>query len=229
MKHVFKRWFFHLLNFDRMNELMLTAQEEKAFDHFFHQHIEKAKGNFVPYKLPYPKHKFFQYMIEHKHVLIHGSNSSDIKRFVPRKQSLFNGKMEKAVFAASDGIWPIFFAVVNRERYKGSLRNMCLSVPTRKGVKRYYYFSLSNTIQEAPFTDGTIYILSRNGFQRGGIRDEWISEREVEPVAKISVVPEDFPFLDQIRSHDEADSIYKTLIQTLILRKKNRFMNNGST
>ncbi|WP_218197316.1 hypothetical protein, partial [Pseudomonas sp. 2995-1] len=79
-------------------------------------------------------------IIENKDVLVYGSNNSEIDRFEPRDQLLANQKPVKAVFAASDAIWSLFFAVVNRKQIN-SLRNICLTVPTKKGIRRYYYFS----------------------------------------------------------------------------------------
>lgn len=224
MKNLLVRFLFHLLDFNQMKEITVTREEREAFDSLFHGECLCAEGNSMNDSLTYPKYKFLQYIVEHKNVLIHGTSNRNIKRFEPRRQSLFNGEMVCAVFAASDGIWPMFFAIINREQYKGSLRNMCLSVPTKKGIRRYYYFSLSDSFQGNPFHEGTVYILPKEGFKQGGIRDEWICEREVKPLARLNIGPDDFPFLHEIRTHRETDSIYQTLIKSLLFRRGKHFV-----
>lgn len=42
--------------------------------------------------------------------------------------------------------------------------------------------------------------------------DEWYSQTPVEPVAMVSVEPEEFPFLDDVVGHTESESIYMTWI-----------------
>ena len=204
------------LNFLKVPELNLPEDAILEFERMYENLLEK--GN-VDYKSKYPKYLFFNYIIENKGVLVHGSNHPNIEVFEPREQTLYNGKPAKAVFAASDGIWSLFFATVERKNYQGSLRNMCMTIPTKKGIKRYYYFSLNKEYRGNLWCNGIMYILPKEKFKQGGIKDEWICEEEVKPLAKISVSPEDFPFLNQVKRHDESDSIIKTLFKVLILNK----------
>jgi hypothetical protein len=45
--------------------------------------------------------------------------------------------------------------------------------------------------------------------QRPGIHfDEWATSKTVAPVAKIPVTPLEFPFLDQVVGHPEAEPMY---------------------
>lgn len=125
------------------------------------------------------------------------------------------------MFASSDGIWSMFFAVMNREEYVGSLRNACFTTPTRKGIKRYYYFSVNRDFSDPLWRDGTIYLLPKESFHTGGTKEEWICETEVRPLAKIPVAPNDFPFLNEVKWHKESDSIIKTLINVLVFNRKN--------
>ena len=206
----------HLL---KIEELTLPEEVVQEFEDFYSNSVLTARGNFITYKSNYPLYQFLLYLNENKDILVHGSNNSMIDTFEPKDSTLFNGKPIKAVFASSDGVWSLFFAVKNRE-YNGSLRNLCLTVPTKKGIKRYYYFSVvHDEVENDVWMNGTIYILPKVHFKQGGIADEWVCEQKVEPLAKLSVVPGDFPFINQVSTHVETDSIIKTLLKAFLLRK----------
>src|SRR5262245_13132794 len=68
-------------------------------------------GGLVNYRLPYPKHEFLSYVVHHRGLLAHGSNLDDIVLFEPR-QANDAGTYLTGVYAADDGIWPMFFAIV---------------------------------------------------------------------------------------------------------------------
>lgn len=162
---------------------------------------------------------FLNYVIENKEIVVHGSNHSSINIFKPRKSTLFNGKPINAVFASSDGVWSLFFAVQNREGYVGSIRNLCLSITTKKGIKRYYYFSINNKEEPNCWTNGTIYFFWKSDFRQGGIKNEWVSEKEIKPLAKLNVSPIDFPLLQKVMNHKETDSTMKTILKALFTQK----------
>jgi hypothetical protein len=214
-----KIFIFNNLHFLKVAELELSKQAVKDFDEIYEHYIINGNGNFITYTSNYPKYLFLNYIIENKNVLVHGSNNSDINKLEPRAQLLANNKPVKAVFAASDGIWSLFFAVINRKEYMGSLRNICLTIPTKKGIKRYYYFSVNKEFKGKYWTDGILYILPKKPFKQGGINDEWICENNVKPLAKMSVTPEDFPFLEKVYKHNQSDSVLKTMMKVLIFNK----------
>ncbi|MCT8136707.1 hypothetical protein H1D32_02435 [Anaerobacillus sp. CMMVII] len=213
-----KQYILDKLHLLRVEELDLPDHAINEFEDIYHN-VLTAEGNSITYKSSYPKYQFLNYIIENKNVLVHGSNNSLISSFEPKESSLFNGRPIKAVFAASDGVWSLFFAVKKREGYIGSLRNLCITVPTKKGIKRYYYFSINNEDAHDTWTNGTIYILPKNSFKRGGISDEWVCEHDVAPVAKLSVTPTDFPFLDKVSTHIETDSALKTILKAMFIKK----------
>ncbi|RNA66867.1 hypothetical protein [Alteribacter keqinensis] len=197
-------------------ELDLSSEAKSEFEAIYNDWITKGNGAFIPYESNYPVSLFLNYIIETKNILVHGSNNPSIDCFEPKDSTLFNGKPVKAVFAASDGNWSLFFAVVKKEGYSGSIRNLCLTAPTKKGVKRYYYFSVNRNVH---WTDGTIYFFPKEPFKQGGIRNEWISESPVEPLAKLAVKPEDFPFWGKVSRHSETESALKTILKAFTLRK----------
>jgi hypothetical protein len=77
----------------------------------------------------------------------------------------------------------------------------------------YYLFSIGrHIIHKYPYRQWTVYILPRETFQPeppfpfGGMlihTAQLASLEPVAPVAKVTVVPEDFPFLHQMLAHDD--------------------------
>jgi hypothetical protein len=66
----------------------------------------------------------------------------------------YDARTLEAVFATSDGIWPLFFATLYRSR-AGSLWNGC------------YHGAI--------WRDGAVYVLPREAFGRTWIPNEWVS------------------------------------------------------
>ncbi|MCT2535137.1 hypothetical protein NC661_11505 [Aquibacillus koreensis] len=213
-----KIFFFHRLHFLKEAELKLNSQQENELNQVFYKILD-AKGAFFTYSSNIPIHVFLNYIVENKQVLVHGSNNRGITQFEPRTQTLANGIPVKAVFASSDGIWSLFFAVVNRKSVH-SLRNMCITIPTQKGIKRYYYFSIAKQNNDRYWTNGTIYILPKCTFEQGGVKSEWITNQHVTPLAKINVSPSNFPFCDQVSKHNSTESPLKTLFHVLVRNRK---------
>ncbi|SES29129.1 hypothetical protein [Salipaludibacillus aurantiacus] len=206
----------------KIEELDLSSQAKNVFDDIYYNGVLQAEGQFIDYRSSYPVYQFLNYMIENKDLLVHGSNNSLIERFEPKESTLFNGRPVKAVFASSDGVWSLFFAVKNRRLYSDSnksLRNLCYTVPAKKGIRRYYYFSINNEDMLDIWTKGTIYFFFKNSFIHGGIRDEWVCKETVRPIAKLSVKPADFPFLEKTSKHAETDSMIKTLLKAFFIKK----------
>src|SRR5437899_6938263 len=78
-----------------------------------------------------------------------------------------------AVFATSDGIWPLFFATLDRSR-AGSLWNGCYHVRRGRVIRRYYFFFTEADPQnEGVWRNGTIYVVPSNAFARTWIPNEW--------------------------------------------------------
>ncbi|REK77024.1 hypothetical protein [Paenibacillus paeoniae] len=154
---------------------------------------------------------FLHYLSMRYQVLFHGSNARDIQEFTPRPQTIYTGQLTEAVFATSDGIWPIFYAVFNRMKLQGNFRNGCIVC---RG-QRYYFFSLSEeTYHNDPWCEGVVYVLPRNSFKKQGkgllVFDEWTSIEPVKPLFHIRVKPLDFVYLHEVSKHRSAESILKT-------------------
>jgi hypothetical protein len=163
-----------------------------------------------------PKWQFLCWLADQKGYLLHGSGDSRIDIFEPRQSNdIDDFGNRKAVYAASDGIWPMFYAVVDRSRYTMTINNAAIRIelPNEKLSEPYYFFSVTDkALQQKPFREGVVYVLPREGFESQAPfrRGEWVIHQHqwanlqaVTPIAKISVTPQDFPFLQHIRGQDD--------------------------
>ena len=173
----------------------------------------------MDYDLPYPKYEFIQYLNTQDAVIFHGSNNTGIETFSPVRTSmeLFDksgrGNLQ-AVYGTHDGLWSMFFAIVNRKQLRGSIRNGVMNFHNRAGeTLSVYNFSINqDQLAEQPWCEGALYLLPRSTFVRTKLSEEtysneWVSEEAVKPIAKLSLQPEDFPFLKQIGGHDDGELI----------------------
>jgi hypothetical protein len=192
----------------------LTPEKQSAFDSL---HGATPAGGIVDYRLPYPKWQYLSYLCDTKELVLHGSQLPDVGVVEPRQASDRRAfSSQRAIYATTDGIWVIYFAILDRRKYREmTLFNSCLRV--RVSAERFtdplYFFSITNSILLLkPWCEGTVYILPRQSFvqeapqQAQGtdvVFPHWISESPVCPVARLQVGPQDFPFLAQIHGHDD--------------------------
>ena len=203
---------------EKRTPMDLAPQAVAAFEHLYAEAIEPGTGAKIRYDLSdlaAPKWQFLCYLTDNKGVLVHGSSKPDIEEFEPR-QSDDVGEFgnRKAVYAASDALWAMYFAVTDRSRGVYSLHNACFRVVQEDGSKSapYYFFAINiDALRYQPWCNGTIYILPRAGFEPQppvtlrGITGEilqWACRAPVRPLARLNITPADFPFLGQIRGHD---------------------------
>lgn len=207
------------------------GERERAFKELAEAIITRADGRLLAYDLPYPKYEFLCFMGVNFPVLFHGSNSAEIDEFKPLRHSFdrsSHGNLQ-AVYATHNGIWPMYFAIINREKYRGSLRNGVLEFENDTGdAIEVYQFSINKEmIDQDPWQEGTIYILPRQTFTRLRMSperyaNEWASEVPVRPLARLSVVPEDFPFLGQVWGHDDSQLLRIGELQGVLLSRVRR-------
>jgi len=186
-----------------------------AFDSLYDDAVAAGPGTPIDYRLAPPRWQFICHIADTRSVVLHGSGNPDITRFEPRQphdNTEFGNR--NAVYAASDGLWPMYFAILDRDRYQISLINSAVRpIEADESLgEPLYFFSISDTALAArPWRRGTLYFLPRNTFEQqpagefGGIRAavaQWASAEPVTPLARIEVGPEDFPLLHRIRGHD---------------------------
>jgi hypothetical protein len=186
-----------------------------AFDELLDATLSSDGCSIIPYALPWPKWLFLCYLADHCEIAMHGSGDANIALFEPRQSNDLNEfGNQKAVYAASDGLWAMFFAIVDRERI-GSITNACVRLAEKDGTLHgpYYVFSVSQSaLTHRPWRTGTVYLLPRASFvdqpsMPFGDMEVRIAQlasfEPVKPLAKLTIAPNDFPFLRQIRGHDD--------------------------
>ena len=190
-------------------------EAQQAFDALYQTALGSPGCQTIPYTLPWPKWQFLCYLADQHDVALHGSGNADIDVFEPRQSNDVNEfGSQKAVYAAADGIWPMFFAIVDRAQVP-SVANACIRLADETGTIHgpFYVFSVSAAaLPTQPWHTGTVYLLPRISFRTQpaiafGSNQVHIAQLAslvpVQPIAKITVTPADFPFLPQIRGHDD--------------------------
>ena len=140
----------------------------------------------------HPVHELLTYLVDEHDLLLHGSNNLALGRLEPRPARDLGTELD-AVVACADGVWPLFYAVVARERVRGII-NGCVHVGRARRLRRFYVFALVDADPAAAtsWTPGAVYALPRSGFRREW-GTEWVSPEPVEPLLRVLVRPEDFP------------------------------------
>jgi hypothetical protein len=198
-----------------------------AFEELLHTTLRTGGCPAIEYALPWPKWQFLCYLADHLDIALHGSGNHDILLFEPRQSNDLNEfGNQKAVYAASDGLWAMYFAIVDRDRVR-SVTNACVRLADEVGLLHgpYYVFSVSQSaLPHQPWRTGTIYLLPRSTFitqppMAFGSYQVHIAQlasfEPVQPLAKLAVTPADFPFLSQMRGHDdERLQEYATALET---------------
>jgi hypothetical protein len=186
------------------------------FEALYAQAIAGAGGE-IDYTLAAPRWQFLCYLADTKDIVLHGSGDPDIAMFEPRQSDDVNPfGDQKAIYAASDGIWPLYFAILDRERHPMSLINSSLRIELGDGKRSepFYYFSITAAaLAQRPYRRGMVYLIARDNFEQQAAEHygewkihlpQWASFVPAKPLAKLSIGPEDFPFLDRMRGHDDA-------------------------
>jgi hypothetical protein len=192
----------------------LTPAKKAAFEDLW---LSTSIGRFINYHLPYPKWEYLSFLCETRELVLHGSQNLNIGEVEPRqaidKRAFSN---QRAIYATTDGIWVIYFAILDRKSYpEMSLFNSCLRarVAADQLSDPLYFFSINHSaLLQKPWCEGAIYILPRQNFiqeapqQIQGVEiifPHWISTLPAKPIAKIMIGPMDFPFLEQIHGHND--------------------------
>jgi hypothetical protein len=145
---------------------------------------------------PYPVHELLTYLVVEHGLLLHGSNDITLDVLEPRLAHDYGTEL-RAVVACDDGIWPLFYAVVARDRGAGVF-TACLHVGRPPRLRRFYTFATSSDPADtASWTRGAVYALPRDCFRHEWGR-EWVKADAVRPVLRVLVGPEDFPLREAV-------------------------------
>ncbi len=197
--------------------MLLHSESDQPFSEAEASEFEAiiaAAGNDgqLRYDSAYPKYRFIDYVVQRHNMVAHGTNQMNIEEFENRRQTLFDGKLADAVFTSRDGIWAIFYAILDRDKLAGNFRNGCFKSPKNE---RYYFFSLTKTtLDRQPWTSGSVYFLPSQPFVRLSkgrtYFDEWTCNHPVKPVYRLTVNPDDFGMFDRVAIHKPDESMVKT-------------------
>jgi hypothetical protein len=183
---------------------------QQAFDHLLEKVL--AGDPLVPmeYDLSFPKSEFLHYICDWRGYVLHGSPLHDLKVLRPIRQSGDNNEFgnRQQIFASPDAIWAMWFAILDKGKVNLTRNG---SVRVGRGSRRikYYHFELPKSNKENnPFTEGMIYITREQDFPDkrpfpildwfDAEIEEWGSTQPVFPLARIRILPQDFPYLDQV-------------------------------
>ena len=160
--------------------------------------------------------KFLSGVADRRRIAFHGTGDPDIESFEPRHPVDFAPFGDQnAVFATSDPIWAMFYAIVDRDRHEITLNNGCIVVLDsngRPGVPHYYFSISRQALEKRPWRTGYVYFLPADTFVEQSPGEyagstarvpQLASPTPVVPFARFRVSPADFPFLAQIRGHDD--------------------------
>ena len=123
----------------------LDANLIAAVDRLLAEATQCGPEEAIDYTLDAPKWQFLCYLCEAHDVIMHGSGSADITEFEARQ---YNDTEEfgnrRAGYAASDSIWPMYFAITNRDSPVGSLINEYLRAVDGEGNRDTRALVLTN-------------------------------------------------------------------------------------
>jgi hypothetical protein len=172
--------------------------------------IVHAGGSVTPWQ-------FLSTLAERREIAFHGTGDPNIESFEPREPIDFAPfGHQKAVFATTDPIWAMYYAIVDRDRYRLTLNNGCIQLMDtegRPGVPHYYFSITGDALREQPWRTGYVYFLPAETFVaqpaatyagRTARVPQLASPVAVTPFARFRVTPGDFPFLARIRGHEDS-------------------------
>lgn len=195
----------------------IDSQTRSDFDRLLARLKSEATLTRIDYTFPVPKWQFLCYLADQHGVILHGTGDMHIQVFEPRPSNDLNEfGAQTAVYAARDGLWAMFFAILDRWHYSMATSNACIRLVDEAGQvsEPRYVFSISQpALRQQPWRKGTVYLLPGDTFvNQPSIRfgtyevriPQMASLEPVKPIARLEVNPDDFPFLKDIRGIDDA-------------------------
>lgn len=198
-------------------KMELDSQTRSDFDRLFTRLRTDKTITHIDYTLKAPKWQFLCYLADQQGIVLHGTGDPHIQVFAPRLPiDLSEFGAQNAVYAAGDGLWAMFFAILDRDHYPMATSNACIRLvdETERVSEPFYVFSISHpTLRQHPWRIGTVYLLPGDTFinqpslQFGTYEvrvPQLASLVPVRPIAQLEVTPEEFPFLQDIRGLDDS-------------------------
>jgi len=144
-----------------------SADTRAAFNGVWAAALGRERPATIDGDLPGPTWQFLCHLADSHGLALHGSGKPDIEVFEPRQPNdLTEFGNQKAVYAAGDGIWAMFFAIVDRSRVE-SIANVCIRVrpPGEELGPPHYVFAVSEAaLRSRPWRTGYVYVLPSTTF-----------------------------------------------------------------
>lgn len=224
MKATLANAFLGAVGFWKAPPYELTEDQKSQFEDLTRSAVDSGTGAAIEYSLDPPKAAYLQWLAGNRDVMFHGSRRPSLPLLGVNRESSDLGEFgnQRAVYASSDPIWAMYFAVLNRANpnFRGT-HNGCLVVKSsrRSYTPRYFFAVNEEAVTESLWSPGWMYILLKKGFESdqlvGGVIDtaHWISREAVKPLAILPVDPNDFPFRDNIIPRRSKDPQFKTYLK----------------
>jgi hypothetical protein len=171
-----------------------------------------------PVDLPEPRLEFLRWLAENRDVAFHGSPRDDLTELSTERKSRDTTTWgdQTAVYATTDPVWAIYFAVLRRDGSWRGTRNGTLGL----GGRQHYFFAHNRGSQSPErFGPGSLYLLPLDTFEPqpplAGTVDtaHLVSRAPVRPLARVDVTSEDFPFRDRVAYYRDREPIWITLLR----------------
>jgi hypothetical protein len=198
-------------------DIEIDSRTRSDFDQLLARIKAAGTNTRIDYTFRIPKWQFLCYLADQRGVVLHGTGDPHIQVFEPHPSNdLIEFGAQTAVYATGDGLWAMFFAILDRKHYPMSTSNACIRLVDEAGKvsEPRYVFSISQTaLRQQPWRKGTIYLLpgdtfiNQPSFRFGPYEvrvPQLASLVPVKPFAQLEVAPEDFPFLKDIHGLDDA-------------------------
>ncbi len=198
-------------------KIEIDTQTRADIDRFLASAKAGETINRIDYRFAVPKWQFLCYLADQHGVVLHGTGDPRIQLFEPRQSSdLAEFGAQTAIYAAVDGLWAMFFAIVDRTGYSLTTTNACVHLVDTDGTvfEPIYVFAISHAaLRQQPWRTGTVYLLPGDTFvHQPSLRFRQYEVRStqvaslvpVRPFAQLEVTPQDFPFLKDIRGLDDS-------------------------
>jgi hypothetical protein len=186
-------------------------EQRSAFDGLFDSTVERGPNALIDYDLPYSKSDSLNYLCDWRGYVMHGSPLHNLDVLAPVRKSRDNNEFgnRQQIFGSPDAIWAMWFAILDKSKYNLT-NNGCVRVGLGARRVKYYHFALPKSNRDnRPFTEGMMYITCAEDFpdkrpyplldRFNAEIEEWGSTNPITPLARIKVMPEDFPYLDRVQ------------------------------
>ncbi len=105
------------------------------FDRLFGRIKTGSVNSRIEYTIQAAKWQFLCYLADQGDVVLHGTGDPAIKLFEPRpSKDLSEFGAQTAVYAAGDGLWAMFFAILDREHHPMVTSNACIRLVDEAGL-----------------------------------------------------------------------------------------------